>query len=287
MEIMTKRIVQIKGYHNILKFADKMITMFPFLQKDKNMKNYFIYMYSNSIAESYKSGYSGISDEYLEKLEALIKESPDMSSNEDQVVQVYNQAATYYYSRGDYAAALKSLERGLKFLPDSWILKERHKTIANHKPNAAAQRSNKNLSKFLNRSKNNTKFLEAQAYAKLHRDSINTCVAKYLPGKWKANSPNHHRASENIILTYLENNKIRMAINDNVQVEGTWKFNKENSVLSLNYGDFTDEITILIMDINEKTIRGMAFNANGFIDTEEVTMTRLSENISPSSPTPK
>lgn len=285
MEIITKRIAQMNGYHNSLKFADKMLTMFPFLQKDKNMKKYFIYLYSHSIAESYKSGKSEISDEYLEKLEALIKESPDMGGDEDQVVQVYNQAASYYYSHGNYAAALKSLERGLKFLPDSWILNERHKSIANHKPNANAQRINKNYSIPAGKPKDKTKYLEAQAYAKLHRDSINAGVAKYLSGKWKANL-SKHAESENIVLAFLENNKIRMGINDNIQVVGTWKFNLESGVLSLYYGDFTDEITILVLDISEKTMRGMSFNANGFTRDEEMTMTRLSDNLSPSPPFP-
>lgn len=277
-DIIFKSSGQQKNFHNSSDSIEKQIEYFPFLKKEKSVQNFLIYSYSMAVANAYNENNSNLGNEYLEKLESLSKENQNLDMVEEAITQAYNNIATYFYGKGEYAASIKILDRGLVVLPNSETLKKRRKSISNYKPEANWQvkKTNNTLNKpYI------LKYKDAQAFAKSHSDTINAGTNKYLHGKWKIHfsvNSTDHKISINdqyIIVSFQEDNKLITYESSKVQIVGSWKYETSNCTLSLVDPSDKASINILIQKITENHLNGVVTIANFNDDVREIILTKV------------
>lgn len=127
--LITHRVLgKISNYSDAKKVFEELelsIANYPFLLEHKDVRTVLSSCYLEMAYQAFRSQKSIQGENYLKSFESTMQDNTYYNINERYVEKSYSEACAYYYRKGDRQRAKSVIQRGLKFAPDNFGLKQR------------------------------------------------------------------------------------------------------------------------------------------------------------------
>jgi len=254
-ELTAKRLIEMKPSEQMLDTIETYISQFPFLASDKNINVLQVYCISSLVNQSFMDNDVKKGRMYLEKLEFIAKNNPQLAQMEDDIAVTYAQAASYFIREKKYARAEEILRRGMTLAPNSYDLKSRMKSLREFNATFGKKSNSAEALKVYN---------EALKKAQQSNDLIVKNFYKHGMRKWTTfkviDGPDMYDVApgEEFDFELKANRRTNITVFRQM-LKGNWVFNENNCTLTFNVeGDYT-RVNILITEIDENKIAGIIF----------------------------
>jgi tetratricopeptide (TPR) repeat protein len=127
-EVVAKHLFTDTNFAETIDSLDYYFEVFPFLTENPINQRYYTYCYMRVISDAFASNNAKKGELYLEKFREMMKQN-NYEFLDQVVVQVYGDVSRYYMQKNRADMAEKILAEGLKWVPDSPILKGKYEMI--------------------------------------------------------------------------------------------------------------------------------------------------------------
>jgi tetratricopeptide (TPR) repeat protein len=117
-------VIKSSGPQEMLATLDKNTKKYPFMAENQNVTTVIGNCYLDLAGQSFSRNHIAKGEEHLTAFEKLASDK-EQNVEEHFVARAFAEAASAYFRAGNYAKSKQALNRGLKFAPDNFMLKER------------------------------------------------------------------------------------------------------------------------------------------------------------------
>jgi hypothetical protein len=234
---------------SLLKYSEK----YPYLLHNNKYVNTLAYSYANELMSTNAQNDEKVLREVQKRFVIFIrKQSINMIDNSI-IEGFYNEASSTLVKFAEYDKAEIIIQEGLQFVPNSIFLKGKLETIKNSK---------KDLKKFLT-SKNYPKYTEPEAIKppEFNAEIVNSNVKKFLVKCWNLSALTKKnvkdiKKSDGLKLIFYPDGKVKFKTGTE-EHWGTWKFQNNNSTLTMENNEDKGKFSILIYEASETQMKGI------------------------------
>jgi len=254
-ELAAKVLVGMKENRAMLDSLNHMTKRFPFLYEDKDIGSLRIWSLCHLISNSFMESDFQNGRKYIQQLEMFTKTGPELGQTRSNIVAAFAQASAAYVQDEQYAQAEDILKRGLTIVPGDMVLTNRLKTVSEFNESFGNNRNSARALKIYN---------EALQKARSSSKTIVSNFYKYGMRKWSSyriinGSDMYNIESDQEFDFELKLNRRAKLMIFGIPINGNWVFNEDNCTLTIHMRNNEERLSILITDINSKTISGVVF----------------------------
>lgn len=244
---------------------DQYIYKFPFVLENKIIGTYIQYVYARMIYQYFVSNDSGLGFNYLIRLQSYLDNYSNIEFNEEYINLAYAEVGAYFVRKRKYQEAIKWLEKGLTYTPNSTELqgrlqriKDYSKTKSSNQSTNRREESLKLYTSYLNRTRNN-------------KETINAAFEKNIIGKWKLISTNRSSRlykDDITVFHFKKNNIVNIYLGKEVEIRN-WSYNFYTCKLTF-INDEDEDLYFYIGEISDKKMETLMIKSGDVTSSMEM-----------------